>query len=78
MSIEGGQFHCYLHDYKTDSVKSWNTHMMKEKHTDIVDTKCVSCGADIHREIPYQPIQADGSKGISLKCNNCEKKEKSK
>ena len=78
MSIEGGSFVCSTHKYKTDSVKSWNTHMMKEKHFDIVDTKCVSCGTDIHRQIPYQPIQADGSKGISLKCSNCEKKEKGK
>ena len=78
MSIEGGEFHCYRHNYKTDSVKSWNTHMMKEKHIDIVDTKCVSCGTPIHKEMPYQPIQADGSKNISLKCSKCEGSGKTK
>lgn len=75
MSIEGGQFHCYIHDYKTDSIKSWNSHMMKQKHFDDVQTKCIECGADIQRQIPYQPIQADGSKGISLRCDKCEAKQ---
>jgi hypothetical protein len=74
MSIEGGDFHCYIHDFRTDSIKSWNTHMMKQEHYDIVSTKCIECGTGFTVEMPYQPIQADGSKNISLRCDACEAK----
>ena len=75
MSIEGGDFVCSTHKFRTDNVKSWNTHMMKQEHYDITDTVCIECGTRFTAEIPYQPIQADGSKNISLRCDKCEAKQ---
>ena len=75
MSIEGGAFVCGKHDFTTESIEAWNEHMQEEAHTDIVDTHCIECDKEFTREIPFQPIQADGSKGISLRCDECEAKQ---
>ena len=74
MSIEGGSFQCFRHNFRTDTIDAWNEHMSDEPHTDITDTVCIECGTRFSREIPYQAIQPDGSKNISLKCDECEKK----
>lgn len=75
MSIEGGEFNCSIHDFTTDSVEDWNQHMSDKPHKDITTTHCIECDTEFTREIPFQPIQADGSKGISLRCDECEAKQ---
>jgi DNA-directed RNA polymerase subunit RPC12/RpoP len=80
MSVEGGDWHCYIHDYRTDNVQSWNKHWTDKKyakeHVDITNTVCIECGTRFTAEIPAQPILPDGSKGISLRCDECESKVK--
>lgn len=74
-SLEGGDFLCSRHNFRTDDIDSWNEHMGKEAHTDIVDTHCIECDTAFTVEMPFQPILPDGSKGISLRCDECEAKQ---
>lgn len=76
MSVaEGGDWSCTRHKFRTDDVDAWNEHMTESPHTDITDTICIECGIKFTAEIPYQPILPDGSKGISLRCDECEAKQ---
>lgn len=74
--IEGGDFECYIHDFKTRSIDEWNTHCMdSDEHTEEGTTRCTRCGATIEfHNLPYQPIKDDGSKGIALQCPDCSEK----
>lgn len=74
--IEGGDFECYIHDFKTRDIDEWNTHMMDTPgHSEEGTTACTRCGAIIEFSgLPYQPIKDDGSKGIALQCPDCSEK----
>ena len=74
--IEGGDFECYMHDFKTRSIEEWNAHMMDTPgHSEEGTTACTRCGAIIEFSgLPYHPIKDDGSKGIALQCPDCSEK----
>ena len=74
--IEGGDFECYIHDFKTRDIDEWNAHMMDTPgHSEEGTTACTRCGAIIEFSgLPYQPIKDDGSKGIALQCPDCSEK----
>ena len=73
--IEGGQFICYLHNFKTASVKDWNDHGLTKGHTESGTTRCILCNDIVEfTDLPFHPIRQDGSKGISLKCEECDSK----
>ena len=74
--IEGGDFECYIHDYKTNKIDEWNAHCMEsDEHTEEGTTACTRCGAVIEfHNLPFQPIKDDGSKGIALQCPDCSQK----
>ena len=73
--LEGGDFHCYIHDFKTSSLDEWNAHCSDTEHTESGTGFCISCGIPIEFDnLPYHPIQEDGSKGIALKCTDCSEK----
>ena len=70
----GGQFICRKHDFSTTSIDDWNDHCDgNADHVESGSTVCISCGARIQfTDLPYQRIKPDGSKGIALKCEDCE------
>lgn len=74
--IEGGEFICYIHDFKTPSIDEWNNHCFgNPEHTEQGGTACIICGADvIFTDLPFHKLGPDGSKNISLKCEECEAK----
>ena len=76
MSIEGGDFQCYVHDFKTANIEEWNEHCMDTPgHTEEGTTACTRCGAIVEfHNLPFHPLQADGSKGIALQCPDCSEK----
>lgn len=78
--VEGGEFQCYLHDYKTASVEDWNQHCSNEEgHTEQGTAVCTHCGTAFEfKDLPYHPIDASGSKNILLKCEDCEQKTQGK
>ena len=73
----GGEFICRKHDYRTSSVEDWNNHCDGDAaHVESGSTVCISCGEQIEfSNLPYQKIDATGSKNIRLKCNDCHAKE---
>lgn len=75
MLIEGsGNFKCH-HDFETNDVNLWNDHCSDpaNNHTESGISACSNCGETIvFDNIPFHPIKADGSKGISLRCGDCE------
>ena len=74
--LEGGDFECYIHNFKTGSIDEWNAHCMESgEHTEEGSTACTGCGATIEfHNLPFQPIKGDGSKGIALQCPDCSEK----
>ena len=53
MSIEGGLFICYQHDFETGSVKKWDKHMYEIYHPLNVEQKCLKCGETNNQTIPH-------------------------
>ena len=75
--IEGGEFKCDLHDFRTASIEDWNDHCYgNPEHTESGSTNCSSCKVVVIFEgLPYHRIDPiSGSKNISLKCEECESK----
>lgn len=72
--IEGEGFRCDVHGIKTTSIDEWNTHCFgNPEHTESGTTACTSCGVILVFEgLPFHKLKADGSKGIALKCEDCE------
>ena len=73
---EGGEFHCYIHDYKADTLDKWNDHCFgNPEHTESGQTACIACGVIVEfSDLPYHKIDPTGSKNISLRCEACESK----
>ena len=82
MSIEGGNFRCFLHTdkkgnpFETSKIDDWNAHCTKaEGHTEMGSGFCQGCGEVIEfTDLPFQPLGPDGSKNIQLRCDDCEEK----
>lgn len=73
--IEGAAFHCYVHDFETQSIDEWNNHCDNDQHTEQGKTECTSCGVLVEfTDLPFHKLQADGSKHVSLKCEECDAK----
>ncbi len=75
---EGGNFHCYIHDFETEDSAQWNDHMDDGTHFDEGTSTCVDCNAAIKFKVPYAPFKEDGTKGIrekyQLRCGDCSSK----
>ncbi len=75
MSIEGGNFICYIHDFETSKISEWNTHCTSTNHTEEGSTRCIKCDKEIKfSNLPFHPFDAQGHKNIVLKCPACETK----
>lgn len=79
-NIEGGSFRCFKDGYETDSVQDWNKHCSTPEGTSTHITEegytaCISCGVRIeYTDLPFHPLEDDGSKGIALRCDDCSQK----
>lgn len=75
MSIEGGQFECSIHNYKTGDVEDWDEHCFKSKHTMKVIQRCEDCGEEIRKTIDYPKNFVKkshaGKEVIHLECPDC-------
>jgi len=81
MSIEGGIFICYKHEYETESVRNWDKHMYELEHELHVEQKCKKCGQWNSEILPTHPeryvermhsSKPEDENVILLKCPNCE------
>jgi len=81
MSIEGGAFICYIHEFETMSVKKWDQHMSEEEHELEVTQQCKKCGQWNKETLPTHPERfvermhsnkPEDANVIVLKCPNCE------
>ena len=78
--VEGGAFDCDTHDFHTESVEEWNKHGLQypDIHYESGETPCNKCGTKIiFDHMPFQPY-VNGSKNISLRCDECQSKEMEK
>jgi hypothetical protein len=78
--VEGGEFICYKDGFRTANKDEWNEHCSQPEGdsthiTEQGSTVCITCGIGIEfTDLPFHPYKADGSKGIALKCEECENK----
>lgn len=79
MSIEGGIFICYQHEYETGSVKKWDKHLYETYHPLNINQQCKKCGEWNQGTMPHperfvermhsnNPADKDF---IVLKCEKC-------
>jgi len=80
MSIEGGRFICYKHQYETGDVKRWDKHLVEFPHELEVRQQCKKCGQWNKETLPTHPerfVERSHSNKpedqdlIVLKCPNC-------
>lgn len=79
MSLEGGLFICYRHDFETGSVKEWDKHCYEKKHTQDIVQQCPKCKEwNVDHEFPtpermVERMHANNpdDKVIVLKCQFC-------
>lgn len=76
--IEGGSFHCYIHDVDATSMTEWNAHCDDGTHFDEGTSTCIDCNTPIKFKVPYVPYKEDGTKGVrekyALRCEACSAK----
>jgi len=73
LSIEGGNFQCYIHHFETPNVKEWNEHMTETLHTEEGSTRCRDCDKVFNfKNLPFKPFDDKGHKNISLSCPDCQ------
>ena len=80
MSLEGGAFICYRHEFETSSVKTWDRHCHEFGHTLDINQQCKMCG-NWNREENYpcpprfversHSNKPEDTNVIVLKCKNC-------
>jgi hypothetical protein len=85
MSVEGGNFRCYLHAdkkgrfFETASIDEYNAHCINAidpPHREAGQDFCPGCGELVAFDLPFHPLGPDGSKGIGpIVCNECESKK---
>lgn len=79
MSIEGGIFICYQHEFETGSVKKWDKHMSEQYHELTINQQCKNCGKWNQSTMAHPPKfvermhsnHPDDKDFILLKCSNC-------
>lgn len=79
MSIEGGEFNCYRHDFHTSNVQQWDEHCNTTGHTLTVEQLCADCSEPIKKVIPYpkryvEKAHTGNASPISLECPKCSQK----
>ena len=79
MSIEGGDFNCSRHDFRTSNVKEWDEHCHTAGHTLTVSQICEDCGETNAETIPYPKSYVEKAhtgrfSPIRVECPNCSKK----
>jgi len=81
LSIEGGAFICYRHDYVTSNVKEWDKHCYETGHEEIVVQHCLICG-NIKEGVIKRPERMverlhsnkpEDENVLYLKCDKCGK-----
>ena len=76
MSIEGGNFICYVHRFETDKINKWNDHCVNQGHTEEGSTRCNKCDREIKfKNLPFHPFDNLGHKNISISCPDCQEKQ---
>ena len=74
MSIEGGAFECFKHDFKTNNVQEWDEHCYENEHTLTVKC-CPDCGCTQDKKISYPKNFVEkshqGKEVFQLKCEDC-------
>jgi len=81
MSLEGGAFICYKHEYETSDVKKWDKHCFEKGHTVDMVQQCKKCGE--WNQVKDYPIperfvershsnKPEDKDVILLKCPNCQ------
>lgn len=79
MSIEGGIFICYQHEYETGSVKKWDKHLTEKYHELVVNQQCKNCGEWNQATMPHperfvermHSNRPEDKDFIVLKCEKC-------
>lgn len=79
MSIEGGEFNCYRHDFHTINVQQWDEHCNTSGHKLTVSQICEDCGKTIEEVIPYparyvEKAHGGGVSPIKVECPTCSQK----
>ena len=80
MSLEGGAFICYRHDFETNNVKTWDRHCHETGHTIDSVQQCKKCGE--WNEVKEYPIperfvershsnKPEDQNVLVLKCSKC-------
>lgn len=79
LSVEGGEFQCYIHNFRTANIDDWNNHCTNEEgHYEQGHTACITCGERIEfTDLPFHPI-VNGLKNIQLRCDDCDTKMRGK
>ena len=80
MSLEGGAFICYRHEFETSSVRTWDRHCHEMGHTITINQQCRKCGNwNIQNDYPYPARYVERAHSnkpedidfIVLKCEKC-------
>ena len=75
MSLEGGNFKCYVDGFETNSVKEWNAHCPGHIFEE-GSTRCRTCDKEIKfKNLPFHPFDELGHKNISLECPDCKQNQ---
>ena len=77
MSIEGGLFQCFVHEFETGSVKKWDKHMTETYHPLEVKQQCPKCKEWNEETIPHperyvERMHSNEKDVIVLKCRKCD------
>ena len=81
MSIEGGAWICYKHEFETTSMKKWDKHMVELDHPLEVIQQCKKCGEWNKETLPTHPERfqermhsnkEEDKNVILLKCPKCD------
>ena len=80
MSLEGGKFICYRHEFETGNVKAWDRHCHEFKHTVDAVQQCQNCKEwNEAKDYPYPERFVERSHSnkpedqnvLVLKCSKC-------
>lgn len=66
--LEGGDFVCYIHNYKTDNSSKWEYHCFKTNHMIEGYTQCLVCKKPVNfKDIPFMGL----NNSPQLRCEKC-------
>ncbi len=53
--IEGGDFSCYEHNFRTSSKDEWDAHRVDFNHKEVGTTLCIYCGLSTNGSFDVMP-----------------------